>query len=284
MFAGSDNIRDAWSPLGDGDALSTAARIAWRQGFASDQDLELAFALVTGNAARVLGVEGYGLHERAAADLVAVRVRPGCRRRWPPTRRARWSSRVAAWSRARVGWPRFPGRRHGPATRPVTGRASPYGAAGRRRPSLGRTALRDQRLAEARPGQQRLDQPDIAPTHQRHARRCSRAIAWGRRRRWRMISGSSSSSAAHGTFIWNSRLRPPPPRNGAQCTRASALDEIAVEQQRQEQDRQGREVGERAQRPPGDVLGAVGREQRHRERLGVGAGEEGRVEEVVPGT
>ena len=77
VFAGSDNIRDAWSPLGDGDPLSTAARIAWRQGFASDQDLELAFALVTGNAARVLGAEGYGLHERAAADLVAVRVEAG---------------------------------------------------------------------------------------------------------------------------------------------------------------------------------------------------------------
>jgi len=77
VFAGSDNIRDAWSPLGDGDPLSTAARIAWRQGFASDQDLELAFALVTGNAARVLGVEGYGLHEGAAADLVAVRVEAG---------------------------------------------------------------------------------------------------------------------------------------------------------------------------------------------------------------
>jgi cytosine deaminase len=77
VFAGSDNIRDAWSPLGDGDPLSTAGRIAWRQGFATDRDLELAFALVSGNAARALGAEGHGLREGAAADLVALRADAG---------------------------------------------------------------------------------------------------------------------------------------------------------------------------------------------------------------
>jgi cytosine/creatinine deaminase len=77
VFAGSDNIRDAWSPLGNGDALATAARIAWRQDFATDRDLELAFALVTSHAAKVLGDTDYGLHEGAAADLVAVRAEAG---------------------------------------------------------------------------------------------------------------------------------------------------------------------------------------------------------------
>jgi cytosine deaminase len=77
VFAGSDNIRDAWSPLGNGDALATAARIAWRQDFATDRDLELAFALVTSHAAKVLGDTDYGLREGAAADLVAVRAGAG---------------------------------------------------------------------------------------------------------------------------------------------------------------------------------------------------------------
>jgi cytosine/creatinine deaminase len=77
VFAGSDNVRDAWSHLGDGDPLSTANRIAWRQGFATDRDLDLAFALVSANAARALGVEGYGLREGAPADLVAVRAEAG---------------------------------------------------------------------------------------------------------------------------------------------------------------------------------------------------------------
>ena len=77
VFAGSDNIRDAWSPLGNGDALETAARIAWRQGFATDAELELALALVTANPAKVLGLDGYGLHEGATADLVAVGVEGG---------------------------------------------------------------------------------------------------------------------------------------------------------------------------------------------------------------
>jgi cytosine/creatinine deaminase len=77
VFAGSDNIRDAWSPLGDGDPLSTAHRIAWRQGLATDRDLDLAFALVSAHAATALGAEGYGLREGGPADLVAVRADAG---------------------------------------------------------------------------------------------------------------------------------------------------------------------------------------------------------------
>ena len=75
VFAGSDNVRDAWSPLGNGDMLERAALVAYRQGLASDDDLELCFSLATERAARALGLAGdYGLREGAAADLIAVRA------------------------------------------------------------------------------------------------------------------------------------------------------------------------------------------------------------------
>jgi cytosine/adenosine deaminase-related metal-dependent hydrolase len=73
VFAGSDNIRDAWSPYGNGDMLERAMLIAYRQGMRSDADLSQAFALSTTAAARALGLgESYGLAVGAWADLVAL--------------------------------------------------------------------------------------------------------------------------------------------------------------------------------------------------------------------
>jgi len=72
VFAGSDNIRDAWSPYGNGDMLQRAMLIGYRQGFLADADLELAFDLANGAAARVLGLADHGLKVGAAADLVAI--------------------------------------------------------------------------------------------------------------------------------------------------------------------------------------------------------------------
>jgi cytosine/adenosine deaminase-related metal-dependent hydrolase len=74
VFAGSDNIRDAWSPYGNGDMLERAALIGYRQDFRADEDLELALDLATHAAAKVLGLTNYGLQEGASADLVAVRA------------------------------------------------------------------------------------------------------------------------------------------------------------------------------------------------------------------
>ena len=75
VFTGNDNVRDAWSPLGSGDMLERAAIVAYRQGLATDPDLELAFSLATERAAVALGLDsGYGLREGRAADLVAVRA------------------------------------------------------------------------------------------------------------------------------------------------------------------------------------------------------------------
>ena len=72
VFAGSDNIRDAWSPLGNGDPLDRARLVAWRQGFGTDEQLELAFAMVTEKAASVLGLAAWGVREGASANLLTL--------------------------------------------------------------------------------------------------------------------------------------------------------------------------------------------------------------------
>jgi cytosine deaminase len=74
VFAGSDNIRDAWSPYGNGDMLERATMIGYRQGFLSDEDLRLAFDLVSAAGACELGLLHYGLETGAVADLVAIPV------------------------------------------------------------------------------------------------------------------------------------------------------------------------------------------------------------------
>jgi cytosine/creatinine deaminase len=74
VFAGSDNIRDAWSPYGNGDMLERAMMIGYRQGLLADEDVELAFSLATSAAARVLGLDKRDIAVGSAADLVAVQA------------------------------------------------------------------------------------------------------------------------------------------------------------------------------------------------------------------
>ena len=75
VFAGSDNIRDAWSPYGNGDMLERAMLIGYRQGMKSDAELCAAFALATTAPARVLGFDdSYGVKAGAWADLVGLDV------------------------------------------------------------------------------------------------------------------------------------------------------------------------------------------------------------------
>ncbi|WP_395711559.1 amidohydrolase family protein [Reyranella sp.] len=72
VFGGSDNIRDAWSPFGNGDMLERAMMIGYRANFRHDDELAFALDMVTGAAARVLGVAPYGIAIGAPADLVVV--------------------------------------------------------------------------------------------------------------------------------------------------------------------------------------------------------------------
>ena len=72
VFAGSDNIRDCWSPYGNGDMLDRAAIIAARHEMFLDSELEDTFALVTSAADKALGDPKRGLHCGAVADLITV--------------------------------------------------------------------------------------------------------------------------------------------------------------------------------------------------------------------
>ena len=43
MFTGNDDVRDTWSPYGNGDLLVRAMLLSWRSGFRADGDLAIAF-------------------------------------------------------------------------------------------------------------------------------------------------------------------------------------------------------------------------------------------------
>ena len=72
VFGGNDNIRDLWSPYGNGDMLERAWMIAQKQGFRSDEDLALAFETCTTEGARILGLGRHGIVVGARADFFAV--------------------------------------------------------------------------------------------------------------------------------------------------------------------------------------------------------------------
>jgi cytosine deaminase len=72
VFGGSDNIRDAWSPFGNGDMLERAMLIGYRANFRHDHELRLAYDMVTAAPARVLGLADYGLKPGGPADMVVV--------------------------------------------------------------------------------------------------------------------------------------------------------------------------------------------------------------------
>jgi cytosine deaminase len=72
VFAGSDNIRDAWSPFGSPCMLERAMWIAYRGDFRRDEEIEAMLGLVTTGAARALGLADYGVREGCPADLVIV--------------------------------------------------------------------------------------------------------------------------------------------------------------------------------------------------------------------
>lgn len=72
VFSGNDNIRDSWWPYGDGDMLRRATTLGYRSGFNIDEELRVAFDVVTEAGAKALRLEGYGLHVGAKADFVTL--------------------------------------------------------------------------------------------------------------------------------------------------------------------------------------------------------------------
>jgi cytosine deaminase len=75
VFAGNDNIRDAWWPYGDGDMLERAMTIGYRSGFYTDEELAIAFDMASGSAASAMRIPDYGLSVGAPADFIAIEAR-----------------------------------------------------------------------------------------------------------------------------------------------------------------------------------------------------------------
>jgi cytosine/adenosine deaminase-related metal-dependent hydrolase len=74
VFAGSDNIRDSWSPYGNGDMLERVGLIGYRARLSTDDELRFAFALATEHAARATGIAPRGITVGEPADIVALRA------------------------------------------------------------------------------------------------------------------------------------------------------------------------------------------------------------------
>lgn len=72
VCSGSDGIRDAWSPMGNGDMLERAMLLALRFGWSKDEDLEAAFDVVSQGGARALGIATYGLDVGCPANLLIL--------------------------------------------------------------------------------------------------------------------------------------------------------------------------------------------------------------------
>lgn len=72
VFLGSDNVRDAWSPFGNGDMLDRAGIAARQQVFVGDDELATVLDMVTYASARALGLDGYGIAEGNVASFVLV--------------------------------------------------------------------------------------------------------------------------------------------------------------------------------------------------------------------
>lgn len=72
VFAGNDNIRDAWWPYGNGDMLQRAMLIGYRSGFYTDEELRIALDMITSAGAAVLGRREYGLVVGNEASFVVL--------------------------------------------------------------------------------------------------------------------------------------------------------------------------------------------------------------------
>lgn len=74
VFAGNDNIRDAWWPYGNADMLQRAMLIGYRSGFYSDEDLNVALAMATSAGAAVMEKSDYGLTIGNEATFIVIKA------------------------------------------------------------------------------------------------------------------------------------------------------------------------------------------------------------------
>lgn len=74
ICCGSDGIRDAWSPMGNGDMLERAMLLAYRFDWGKDEELRQSLAAATECGAKALGLKGYGIRVGGPADFVLVKA------------------------------------------------------------------------------------------------------------------------------------------------------------------------------------------------------------------
>lgn len=72
VCAGSDNVQDPFNPFGSYDPLQTANFAAHTAHLTGTDELRACLEMVTSRAARVLGLDGYGLRVGAPADLLVL--------------------------------------------------------------------------------------------------------------------------------------------------------------------------------------------------------------------
>lgn len=72
VCSGSDGIRDTWGPYGNADMLEKAMLLGLRNNFRRDDELKLALDVCTTGGASVMEIDGYGLGEGCAADLILL--------------------------------------------------------------------------------------------------------------------------------------------------------------------------------------------------------------------
>ena len=75
LCLGSDGIRDAWSPMGNGDMLERAMLLAFRFNLRRDEEIAACLRAATVNGARALGLAHYGLEPGCHASGVLLPVR-----------------------------------------------------------------------------------------------------------------------------------------------------------------------------------------------------------------
>jgi cytosine/adenosine deaminase-related metal-dependent hydrolase len=61
VFAGNDDVRDTWSPYGNGDMLERGSLIGWRADLRHDAMLHDVFDVIAGDGARALGVNDHAI-------------------------------------------------------------------------------------------------------------------------------------------------------------------------------------------------------------------------------
>ncbi|MFM0028927.1 amidohydrolase family protein [Paraburkholderia madseniana] len=74
VFAGNDNIQDAWWPYGNGDMLQRAMLVGYRSGFYTDEELRVALHMATEAGAVVLEKSSYGLKVGNEATFIIVKA------------------------------------------------------------------------------------------------------------------------------------------------------------------------------------------------------------------